>query len=48
MPIESAIPPEAVGDALRVLEFLSCFKPVFDFDLPDNLSFGTFICIACC
>ena len=42
MPIQSALPPEAVGDALCVLEFLSCFKPVFDFDLPANLSFGAF------
>jgi len=47
VPIQSAIPSEAVGDALCVLEFLACFKPVFDFDVPDNLSFGALLCIAC-
>jgi len=41
VPIQSAIPSEAVGDALCILEFLSCFKSVFEFDLPANLSFGT-------
>jgi len=39
-PIECAVPDEAVGDVMCLLEFLNCFKSLFDFDLPPELSFG--------
>jgi hypothetical protein len=39
-PVNCCIPSDAFGSALCVLEFAVNFKSVFDFDLPEDLSFG--------
>jgi hypothetical protein len=39
-PVQCVSPTDMFGDAVFVLEYLLCFKPLFNFDLPDDMSLG--------
>jgi len=40
-PVRCISPGHVFGDCLFVLEYLTCFKPLFNFEVPSDLTVGT-------